>query len=61
MCLLTCASLHVSYVCPALCAQVAGQQGAYLAHLLNSGFTLGVGGYTQPPPWQVWAAGREEQ
>ncbi len=34
-------------------AQVAGQQGAYLAHLINSGYTLGVGGYTQPPPYQV--------
>ncbi|EFJ45750.1 hypothetical protein VOLCADRAFT_63330 [Volvox carteri f. nagariensis] len=34
-------------------AQVAGQQGAYLAHLLNSGYNLGVGGYTQPPPFQV--------
>ncbi|GLC47157.1 hypothetical protein PLESTB_001387100 [Pleodorina starrii] len=34
-------------------AQVAGQQGAYLAHLINSGYNLGVGGYTQPPPYQV--------
>ncbi|GIL69240.1 hypothetical protein Vretimale_12635 [Volvox reticuliferus] len=34
-------------------AQVAGQQGAFLAHLLNSGFSLGVGGYTQPPPFQI--------
>ncbi len=33
--------------------QVAGQQGAYLAHLVNSGHTLGVGGYTQPPPFRV--------
>ncbi|EFJ45820.1 hypothetical protein VOLCADRAFT_105834 [Volvox carteri f. nagariensis] len=35
------------------CSLVAGQQGAYLAHLLNSGYNLGVGGYTQPPPFQV--------
>ncbi|KAG2487513.1 hypothetical protein HYH03_013931 [Edaphochlamys debaryana] len=34
-------------------AQVAGQQGSYLAHLINSGYTLGVGGYTQPPPFQA--------
>ncbi|KXZ50557.1 hypothetical protein GPECTOR_16g732 [Gonium pectorale] len=34
-------------------AQVAGQQGAYLAHLINSGYSLGVGGYSQPPPFQA--------
>ncbi|GIL85464.1 hypothetical protein Vretifemale_13978, partial [Volvox reticuliferus] len=34
-------------------AQVAGQQGAYLAHLLNNGVDLGEGGYTQPPPFHV--------
>ncbi|KXZ46318.1 hypothetical protein GPECTOR_45g188 [Gonium pectorale] len=34
-------------------AQVAGQQGAYLAHLINSGYSLGVGGYSQPPPFQL--------
>ncbi|PNW83287.1 hypothetical protein CHLRE_05g232200v5 [Chlamydomonas reinhardtii] len=34
-------------------AQVAGQQGAYLAHLINSQYQLGVGGYTQPPPFQI--------
>ena len=33
--------------------QVAGQQGAYLAHLINSQYQLGVGGYTQPPPFQI--------
>lgn len=34
-------------------AQVAGQQGAFLAHLINSGYNLGYGGYSQPPPYQV--------
>ncbi|GIL60516.1 hypothetical protein Vafri_15069 [Volvox africanus] len=34
-------------------AQVAGQQGAYLAHLLNSGVDPGEGGYTRPPPFHV--------
>ena len=39
--------------CPPVCmrVQVAGQQGAYLAHLINSRYTLGVGGYRQPPPF----------
>lgn len=34
-------------------AQVAGQQGAYLAHLINSGYSLGMGGYRQPPPYKT--------
>ncbi|GLI60392.1 hypothetical protein VaNZ11_002538 [Volvox africanus] len=34
-------------------AQVAGQQGAYLAHLLNNGVEPGEGGYTRPPPFHV--------
>ncbi|GAX78639.1 hypothetical protein CEUSTIGMA_g6077.t1 [Chlamydomonas eustigma] len=34
-------------------AQVAGQQGAYLAHLLNRGFVLGMGGLEQPPPFRA--------
>jgi len=31
-------------------AQVAGQQGAYLAHLINRGYEIGVGGETADPP-----------
>ncbi|KAG2487510.1 hypothetical protein HYH03_013928 [Edaphochlamys debaryana] len=51
MCLGDC-SLVLGNRLPAT-AQVAGQQGSYLAHLINSGYTLGVGGYTQPPPFQA--------
>lgn len=42
-----------SYVCnnplPAT-AQVAGQQGAYVAHMVNRGYHLGVGGENAPGP-----------
>lgn len=31
-------------------AQVAAQQGAYVAHLINRGFLVGRGGLDQPPP-----------
>lgn len=41
-------------------AQVAGQQGSYLAHLINSGYTLGVGGYRQPPPYKAQRRSRLE-
>ncbi|GFR51585.1 hypothetical protein Agub_g14006 [Astrephomene gubernaculifera] len=34
-------------------AQVAAQQGAYLAHLLNSGHCTGEGGYASPPPYKL--------
>ncbi|KAG2429690.1 hypothetical protein HYH02_013948 [Chlamydomonas schloesseri] len=34
-------------------AQVAGQQGSYLANMLNGGYSLGVGGYNQPPPYML--------
>lgn len=37
-------------------AQVAGQQGAYAARLLNRRFDLGIGGLDQPPPWRAAAA-----
>lgn len=40
------ASLFVPERLPAT-AQVAGQQGAYAAHLVNRGFTLGMGGMDQ--------------
>jgi NADH:ubiquinone reductase (non-electrogenic) len=43
------ASLYVPERLPAT-AQVAGQQGAYVAHLINRGFSLGAGGMEQPPP-----------
>ncbi|KAL4425486.1 hypothetical protein ABPG75_009502 [Micractinium tetrahymenae] len=43
------ASLFVPERLPAT-AQVAGQQGAYAAHLVNRGFALGRGGMGQPPP-----------
>ena len=36
-------------------AQVAGQQGAYAAHLINRGFSLGVGGMDQVRPRLVAA------
>jgi NADH:ubiquinone reductase (non-electrogenic) len=39
-------------------AQVAGQQGAYVARLLNKGFRVGVGGFEAPPaPPAVGATG----
>lgn len=31
-------------------AQVAAQQGAYVAHLINKGYALGTGGLDAPPP-----------
>jgi NADH:ubiquinone reductase (non-electrogenic) len=31
-------------------AQVAGQQGAYIARMINRGYTVGIGGQDQPPP-----------
>ena len=30
--------------------QVAGQQGAYLAHMINRGYLIGTGGLDRPPP-----------
>ncbi|MEW5296877.1 MAG: hypothetical protein WDW36_000124 [Sanguina aurantia] len=42
-------------------AQVAGQQGSYIAHLVNAGYTAGRGGLDQPPPCRVtraWRASR---
>lgn len=32
-------------------AQVAAQQGAYAARLLNRGYAVGLGGLDAPPPW----------
>ena len=31
-------------------AQVAGQQGAYVARMINGGYTLGLGGLAEPFP-----------
>lgn len=36
--------------CSHLPTQVAGQQGSYIAHLVNAGYTVGRGGLDQPPP-----------
>jgi NADH:ubiquinone reductase (non-electrogenic) len=33
-------------------AQVAAQQGAYAAHMVNRGYRLGVGGVDMLPPWK---------
>jgi NADH:ubiquinone reductase (non-electrogenic) len=33
-------------------AQVAAQQGAYAAHMVNRGYRLGVGGVDMVPPWK---------
>lgn len=33
-------------------AQVAGQQGAYVAHVINRGYKLGVGGLDMVPPYK---------
>lgn len=33
--------------------QVAGQQGAYVARMINRGYTMGVGGMDQAPPVKV--------
>lgn len=33
--------------------QVAGQQGAYVARMINRGYTMGVGGLDQAPPVKV--------
>lgn len=33
-------------------AQVAGQQGAYVAHVINRKYRLGVGGEESMPPWK---------
>jgi len=33
-------------------AQVAAQQGAYAAHMVNRGYRLGVGGIDMVPPWK---------
>jgi NADH:ubiquinone reductase (non-electrogenic) len=33
-------------------AQVAAQQGAYVAHVVNRGYNLGVGGVDMVPPWK---------
>lgn len=33
-------------------AQVAAQQGAYAAHIINRGYRLGVGGIDMLPPWK---------
>ncbi|MEW5318850.1 MAG: hypothetical protein WDW38_010035 [Sanguina aurantia] len=44
-------------------AQVAGQQGSYIAHLVNAGYTVGRGGLDQPPPCRVtqaWLGSRSE-
>jgi hypothetical protein len=43
---------------PKTCAvpvQVAGQQGAYIARMINRGYTTGVGGLDQAPPIKVAA------
>lgn len=34
-------------------AQVAGQQGAYVARMINRGYTMGVGGMDQAPPVKI--------
>ena len=33
-------------------AQVAAQEGAYVAHIINRGYRLGVGGVEMLPPWK---------
>jgi NADH dehydrogenase FAD-containing subunit len=33
-------------------AQVAGQQGAYVAHLINRKYNIGTGGIDMLPPWK---------
>lgn len=38
-----------------VCLQVAGQQGAYVARMINRGYTMGVGGLDQAPPIKVAA------
>lgn len=34
-------------------AQVAGQQGAYVARMINRGYTMGVGGLDVAPPVKI--------
>lgn len=49
--------------CSHLPTQVAGQQGSYIAHLVNAGYTVGRGGLDQPPPCRVtqaWLGSRSE-
>ena len=45
-----CSRLH-SGPLPAT-AQVAAQQGAYVAHMINRGYRVGVGGLSMLPPWK---------
>jgi hypothetical protein len=35
------------------CVQVAGQQGAYVARMINRGYSMGVGGMDVAPPVKV--------
>ena len=35
------------------CSQVAGQQGAYVARMVNRGYSLGKGGMDMAPPLKV--------
>jgi hypothetical protein len=36
-----------------MCVQVAGQQGAYVARMINRGYSMGVGGMDVAPPVKV--------
>jgi len=39
--------------------KVAGQQGAYVARMINRGYTIGVGGLDQAPPLKVQPAAED--